>query len=632
MNKDYPEFDNNTNPFDTPDVNKAEPSANVHPQGFEPSAEVPATPAESYPDLVSVFDTEADEDFALEEDINFDADFNEEAQETPSVNEVPVTEEAPVTVLEENPYKEVNSTPEEVTPYAAVPEAVPTPESVQAPPVYTAPPVQPPTPQPVQYTPVNNQYNSSESNPNHYYNPAPQPVQNPTYNYSQPPVTPPVNNGQPPYTNQPPVYYYPAPEPKKKKGPNALIIILWVLVGLFALGFLTTCGYIIMNSGMEEFLGIETTETSIPNEDNDKDSDNKDSHSVDETTPDKDGNNTVVPLPDGDKDYYSDTNIILHNKPDDYTDTSKYTTQYAYKTIAESTIGIVCYENGFNDEPASQGTGIIASKDGYILTNSHVIGDSRSLLKVQVITNDGTTYEAKVIGYDSRTDLAVLKINAKNLTPAVFCDSKYVEVGQDVIAIGNPGGMEFQNSLTRGVVSAVNRKLSLSAQVSYIQTDAAINPGNSGGPLCNMYGQVIGINTAKISSSAYEGMGFAIPSQTVKDIVDDLISKGYVENRVRLGISGTPVSSTNQFYYNTPAGIRIAEISKDGPCYNKGIEKGDIITAIDKTEIQSFSDIYAILENHKPGDKVTLSVYKTSQNKAVRIEVILAADQGETQQ
>ena len=186
---------------------------------------------------------------------------------------------------------------------------------------------------------------------------------------------------------------------------------------------------------------------------------------------------------------------------------------------------MVCYEDSFSKEPASQGTGIVLSEDGYIATNSHVIGDSRSLYYVEVVTNEGTTYEAKVIGYDSRTDLAVLKINAKGLTPAQFCDSEYVEVGQDVIAVGNPGGIEFQNSLTRGVVSALNRELSLSSQVTYIQTDAAINPGNSGGPLCNMYGQVIGINTAKISSSSYEGMGFAIPSRTVKEIVDDLIAK-----------------------------------------------------------------------------------------------------------
>ena len=456
----------------------------------------------------------------------------------------------------------------------------------------------------------------------HFSQPAPQP-QAPGYGYYSSPNTP----------------YPPAPPapPKKGKGATALMVCLWVLVALFALGFFGLCGYII---GSNSNVRTEQTATSdIPTffPDNDKDED----HSKEETTqepttdapePTEDKSDTV-PLPDKNEDLYSNSvEVVLNKFPKDYTDTNKYTTQYAYKAVTDSTIGVVCYEEGFSKEPASQGTGIIISKDGYIATNSHVIGDSRSLYYVEVITNDGTTYEAKVIGYDSRTDLAVLKVNATDLTPATFCDSQYVEVGQDVIAVGNPGGIEFQNSLTRGVVSALNRELSLSSQVTYIQTDAAINPGNSGGPLCNMYGQVIGINTAKISSDSYEGMGFAIPSATVKEIVDDLISKGYVQNRVRLGISGTEVNSSMQQYYSVPAGILVGDISKDGPCDGKGIEKNDIITAIDDEKISSFSEIYAILAKHKPGDEVVLSVYKTEQDKTIEVTVILMADQGETQQ
>ena len=147
--------------------------------------------------------------------------------------------------------------------------------------------------------------------------------------------------------------------------------------------------------------------------------------------------------------------------------------------------------------------------------------------------DDGTTYNAGVVGFDSRTDIAVLKIdNPKNLKPATFGNSEEIELGEDIIVVGNPGGIDYQNSITKGVVSAVNRKLSSSSLVKYIQTDAAINPGNSGGPIVNMYGQVIGIATSKFVSEYYENMGFAIPSATAKDIVDSLIKNGYVNGRV----------------------------------------------------------------------------------------------------
>ena len=457
---------------------------------------------------------------------------------------------------------------------------------------------------------------------NEYY----PPQTNPQFENTNEYYTPPADGYYPPPAEG---YYYPV-KPKKSKGATALIISLWVLVGIFALGFFTLCGYIIGTSNYT-YLSEESTShqpTLFPDENEIPSTEDKGN------TPTQIPNSEeTIPLPDKDKDMYSDSvKVELNPFPADHTNKDKYTTQYAYKTVADSTIGVVCYEPNFIDEPVSQGTGIIISKDGYIATNSHVIGDSRTLYYVQVITNDGTIYEAKVIGYDSRTDLAVLKINATNLTPATFCNSEYVEVGQDVVAVGNPGGIEFQNSLTKGIVSALDRELSLSSQVSYIQTDAAINPGNSGGPLCNMYGQVIGINTAKISSDSYEGMGFAIPSATVKEIVDDLISQGYVNNRVRLGISGAELDQATQQYFDVPAGILINEVTKNGPCDGVGIEKNDILTAIDDEKVTTFADVYAILAKHAPGDKVVLSVYKYEQDKTVEITVTLMADQGETQQ
>lgn len=420
--------------------------------------------------------------------------------------------------------------------------------------------------------------------------------------------------------------YTPQPPEKKKKGATAFLIILWVIIGTFALGFFVLCGYVagqhVSDGDTAPTLFSEETKPDDKNDDFDSD------------TPANNNPNGAIPQDDSAEIYTNKQSLTLHSLPPDKGNTDKYTTQYAFKKVSDSTVGIVCYngEMTVESEVASQGTGIILTKDGYVATNSHVIGDSRSAYTVQVVTGDGTTYEASVIGFDSRTDLAVLKINAKNLTPAEFCDSELVEVGQDVIAVGNPGGIDFQNSLTRGVVSALNRELDLSSQVTYIQTDAAINPGNSGGPLCNMYGQVIGINTAKISDSSYEGMGFAIPSQTVKNIVDDLMKQGYVSDRVRLGISGQAVTSTMAQYYNVPEGILVNTISEGGPCDGTDLQMNDIITAIDGEDIASFKDVYAILAEHKPGDKVTLSVYRMDTNRTFEINVTLMADEGETQQ
>lgn len=509
------------------------------------------------------------------------------------------------------------NTPEETTPEATAPVKTPelaketaeTPETHSELPAETEEDVSAPVTNEAETTPVITP-NPAEV-PFYVTNPEPvsyQPV------YQAPPY-------QAPYRN--PANTKPAttPEaPKKKKGHVAFLACLFSLIGIFAIGFFVLCGYVAgQQAGSSDFTRPTLFEEFREQEETEPASEK-------EETPEG-----VVPMPDKDE-YSSQGSIELKGLPRDNSDTNKYTTQYAYKKVAESTIGVVCYEKGFTGEPASQGTGIVITEDGYIATNSHVIGDSRTAYNVQVVTNDGTAYEAKVVGYDSRTDLAVLKINAKNLTPAEFCDSDLVEVGIDVIAVGNPGGMDFQNSLTRGVVSALNRELGLSAQVTYIQTDAAINPGNSGGPLSNMYGQVIGITTAKISSESVEGMGFAIPSQTVKEIIDDLMTQGYVSNRVRLGISGQAVSSAMQQYYDLPKGILVGEISENGPCDNTELKVNDVITKIDNEEIEDFSDVYAILAMHQPNDKVVLTVYRNDTGKTLEVTITLMADEGQTQQ
>lgn len=414
-------------------------------------------------------------------------------------------------------------------------------------------------------------------------------------------------------------------KPKKKKFKWGCLIfglIFLMLFAMFSAGFVGLCGYLLI-----------TDNSSILGQIFDKNNDFIEDFPTVPTEPTEDIIEGGV-IPNHNTDNYSDdTYMVLHNPSDDIAG-QKYTAQHAFNVISDSTVGVVCYQGAVTEDskPASQGTGIVLSKDGYVVTNSHVIGDSREKYKVRVMTTDGTTYEALVIGYDSRTDLAVLKVDSNNLVPATFCDSDKVFVGQDVIAVGNPGGMDFQNSLTKGIISAKDRELSLSSQVSYLQTDAAINPGNSGGPLCNMQGQVIGINTAKISSSSYEGMGFAIPTQTAKQVVDDLIKQGYVSGRVRIGITGQPVTSTMAQYYGLPSGILISEIASDGPCSGTEIKVQDVLTAIDGENVKNFSEIYKILATHEAGDKVELTLYDTETQDYYTVKVTLAPDEGDTQQ
>ena len=489
-----------------------------------------------------------------------------------------------------------------------------------------------------QYRPIQSQnvqppqYAQPQQMPNQAPVRAPQqgavPPAYPTQNnpYAQRPVQNPAQNPyaqyQSPYNAQVPVS-----KPKTPTGTKVLIGILIGLLILFMIGFLVSCSMYMLSpadapsdnplSGyateppLEEFYGFDDSSPFSPyfnsNSYEGDYFDEKITLMADEgETQEKgeDKKNSYVP----DKDAKG---VEFKELPKDKDD-KKYTTQSAYNAVADSVVSVVCYEDKITDninDIEGEGTGTVISSDGYIVTNSHVIGDSKAY-KINIVFNNSDEYEAKIVGYDTRTDLAVLKIDAQNLSYTKFSDSSKVEVGQDVVAIGNPGGSSFQNSLTKGIVSAVERELDLGANVDYIQIDAAINPGNSGGPLCNLYGQVIGINTAKISADAYEGMGFAIPSNKVAQIANDLIHYGYVKDRVRIGIMGREVDEEMKYSYNVPDGVLITEIAEDGPLYNTDIKEYDIITAIDGVEVSSFQEIFAILEEHKPGDKVELTLYR----------------------
>ena len=298
------------------------------------------------------------------------------------------------------------------------------------------------------------------------------------------------------------------------------------------------------------------------------------------------------------------------------------------KAVAPSVVGVVQYRNAYLFEPAGVGSGIIMSEDGYIITNAHVVWGADA---IQVVLDSGDSFEAKLVGSDTRTDLAVLKIDAKGLSVAQFGDSDELEVGETVVAIGNPTGMELAGSVTRGIISAVNRVVKTSSySMNFIQTDAAINPGNSGGALVNEFGQVIGINSAKVAEGGYEGIGFAIPITQAKPIIDDLVRNGRVTGRVVLGITARTIDEATAKTYNVPMGLQVIEVQNED-IQRKGVQSRDIITQIDDVRIHGMDDVVAALKEKKAGDVVRLTVFrqiKVSQNSTFEVEVILKEDNG----
>lgn len=246
-----------------------------------------------------------------------------------------------------------------------------------------------------------------------------------------------------------------------------------------------------------------------------------------------------------------------------------------------------------------------------------------------------------VVGYDRTTDLAVIKADASGLSPARLGSAAQMKVGEEVIAIGNPGGEDFSFSMTGGYISGLDRHVGSysSAGMTYIQTDAAINPGNSGGALVNLYGQVIGINSSKIVANEYESMGFAIPIDKAQTIINDLMTGGYVTGRVRLGIRGYDVTDSQVYSYGVPYGFIVAEIDEDSSFAGTDVQPGDIITAIDGETVSNLNQISNKLLEYQPGDKVTLTMYRLTttlagnenNGKSFDVTITLLADNGETQ-
>ena len=281
---------------------------------------------------------------------------------------------------------------------------------------------------------------------------------------------------------------------------------------------------------------------------------------------------------------------------------------------------------GMSNAQSGEGSGIIISKDGYIMTNYHVVSsadpksgvNNRTVL--EVFLPDGREARATFKGGDSKTDLAVIKIDLDNLPVAELGDSSELEAGELAVAIGNPLGMEFAGSVTVGVISALNRVVEMQDKtMNLIQTDAAINNGNSGGALLNSQGQVIGINSVKISASGVEGLGFAIPINDAKPIVDQLKLYGYVKGRPLIGISGTEITDTLASYYNLPKGIYISEVTSGSGAYNAGIKAGDVLVSLDGMKVETMQDLDEVKEKHKAGDTVTVKVNRDGVEKNLKL-------------
>ncbi len=446
-----------------------------------------------------------------------------------------------------------------------------------------------------------------------------QPV-NTAQNYQQPQY---AQNPYSPYTERayaPPIYGQPAPQPtgqynppvtpqepvkKKKKGRKFLKFLALVLVfvlGVCAVPVAKKIKAKLTPSHVETYEDTDEEETSRGT-----------------------GENKEI--------------VISSNPGKEITNTAELA-----EKARKSNVGILLYTDNAASSLQGQGSGVVMDVDStgeytFIITCAHVIDSKGTKVKVQ--TEDGKSYDAEVVGYDTRTDLGVIRVHYTGFTPAEFGNSDDLVVGDPVYAIGNPGGVEFFGSFTGGFVSAINRPIN--SEIGYtmkcIQHDASINPGNSGGMLVNKYGQVIGINSQKISNTSYEGMGFAIPVSAAKPIIEDLITYGYVKDRPKLGISYYSVSSVTQYYMiaqmnNLPAGsLVITEVNEDSALAGTDVKRGDIIIGVNGKDLTTADVLLELIDKGKVGDKLTLKIARINSNYSVDtfdVTATLVEDRGTT--
>ena len=293
--------------------------------------------------------------------------------------------------------------------------------------------------------------------------------------------------------------------------------------------------------------------------------------------------------------------------------------QEVYEKVMPSVVSITCYDG----RSSSSGTGVVMDAAGYIITNAHVVEDA---LSIQVLLTDGRELEARCVGSDMLSDLAVLRVSATGLIPAEFGDSDRLRVGDEVVAIGDPLGVELRGTMTNGIISGINRDIkSGNRTLTLMQTTAALNTGNSGGPLVNCYGQVVGINTMKIgdyaSESGVEGLGFAIPITAVQTVLEQLANQGYVAGRPDIGLTGTAISTFYQFYYRMPAGILITEVDPESDAAAQGLVRGDILMTLSGKQVTSLDILEEIVYASSVGDALKATIYRDGREFAVTITI-----------
>lgn len=465
--------------------------------------------------------------------------------------------------------------------------------------------------------------NDTENNTTYHYSYRDIHAQQTDNNYYRAPhqesyYTPPENaasfNGRPYSSNNEKaaadIQYDEFGNPVKKKKNKALIIIIAVFAVCIVAAII---GIIVSSTG--------SIDTDKPDENTSSSAEVKTEEQGDVATKDTDGNYTVAGIAQNCID--SCVGITV------YTQASSYSNFYGYGYGNQNS------QSGSGQEQKSgEGSGIIMLEDNgksYILTCAHVISGGSSF---KVTLNDGTEYDAAMVGYDSQTDIGVLAINATGLKVASFADSDSTVLGEQVVAIGCPGGLEFMNSVTSGYVSALARPISstIGYDTDCIQIDAAINPGNSGGALFNMQGQVIGVNSSKIAATEYEGIGFAVPSNTAIATANSLIKVGYVEGRAKVGITYKNIET----YENSEAIIKalaelgfenasgtmvINEISEDSDLAGKDIREYDMIVAINGETMTSTDVLTSVLADSKPGDTIKLTIARIENNKIDTFDV-----------
>ncbi|BDE89011.1 Putative serine protease HtrA [uncultured Flavonifractor sp.] len=292
--------------------------------------------------------------------------------------------------------------------------------------------------------------------------------------------------------------------------------------------------------------------------------------------------------------------------------------QDIYKKVSPSVVFI----RAATGQGISQGTGVVMSADGYIITNAHVIEGS---FRADVVLEDGGQYEALLVGSDAATDLAVLKIDAQGLTPAEFGDSDQMEVGDVVVAIGNPMGEELRGTMTDGILSAINRDMEVEGrQMTLLQTTAALNTGNSGGALINDMGQVIGITNMKLMAynSTVEGLGFAIPSRTAKTVVDDLIGYGVVKGRPMLGITVRPLTAEERTGRSLDHGLWVEQVEEKSDAWTQGIRTGDVLLSANGVELSVNDDLLELKNALAVGETIQFCLWREGETLDITVELV----------